>query len=255
MESHELPSWLPDWTLDDAYPSDYLNWSLTRWCWEFLRRNPEYQADYLKFMSIPSYCRYDGELEHALMNKWRVIHLPDPSDSLGHEVIIFDIDYPPHLFEIPVGLFEIFDCFPVAARAMIDFGEVENVTLRFDVRYGIDRQLEKAKVMLMEHVQNIKSGGNLVRVTSDAPNLTKLPVYLRAYDAFMAGAGPRALAAKICPLKNKDPQSLRSGDAEARRAILAGQALVNMGYVNLFKNQSARSFPPPNFVDDISGDS
>ena len=43
------PTWLPDWRDINAYP-DPKSTKRYEWAWEFLRRNPEYQADYESFL-------------------------------------------------------------------------------------------------------------------------------------------------------------------------------------------------------------
>lgn len=45
------PSWLPDWSDKSCY-EDHGD-CLSSWAWEFLRRNPEYQADYARWSALP----------------------------------------------------------------------------------------------------------------------------------------------------------------------------------------------------------
>jgi len=52
--------WLPDWNDETAYP-DHGD-DLGAWAWEFLRRNPEYQADYASWAALPD---DDGEGNHS----------------------------------------------------------------------------------------------------------------------------------------------------------------------------------------------
>lgn len=42
-----MKEWLPDWRNPENYPDPEIT-SMTEWAWEFLRRNPLYQADYKK---------------------------------------------------------------------------------------------------------------------------------------------------------------------------------------------------------------
>lgn len=48
---YSRPDWLPDWRDPNAYTEHGRD--LRSWAWEFLRRNPEYQADYAHYMSLP----------------------------------------------------------------------------------------------------------------------------------------------------------------------------------------------------------
>lgn len=61
--------WLPDWKDETAYP-DPETTSLQQWAWEFLRRNPEYQKDFLAWKEKGGDClrgntqyQYADELE------------------------------------------------------------------------------------------------------------------------------------------------------------------------------------------------
>lgn len=51
LKDFPRPEWLPDWTKPEAYPDHGEN--AAAWAWEFLRRNPEYQADYAHFIAVP----------------------------------------------------------------------------------------------------------------------------------------------------------------------------------------------------------
>lgn len=50
------PEWLPDWRDPDAYP-DPEDLSLHEWAWEFLRRSPDYQRDYARWLQARPYLR------------------------------------------------------------------------------------------------------------------------------------------------------------------------------------------------------
>jgi len=45
------PAWLPDWTKPETYP-DHGDSSIF-WAWEFIRRNPQYIADFKHFNEVP----------------------------------------------------------------------------------------------------------------------------------------------------------------------------------------------------------
>lgn len=49
--SYPKPDWLPDWRDETAY-EDHGD-DFRAWAWEFLRRNPEYQADYARWEALP----------------------------------------------------------------------------------------------------------------------------------------------------------------------------------------------------------
>lgn len=166
------------------------------------------------------------DLESHLMLKWKILQLPDPADEDGWKIVSFDIDMPPFLITLDAPRVELGWTPPPPEP-----DRIENVTLRFDVRLNIEKQLEEAKVILKDTLEmRIES---LNRIRSATPSKEKLPNYLRAYDADVVGVGPRELARKICPHKSNSPASVRSADEEARRAIKTAKGLVDMGYVEL----------------------
>jgi len=52
LDYPEELSWLPDWRDASRYPP-VEGTSGTRWAWEFLRRNPDYQKAYLELSRSP----------------------------------------------------------------------------------------------------------------------------------------------------------------------------------------------------------
>jgi hypothetical protein len=56
-----------DWRDTDYYNNLKNETNLTRWAWEFLRRNPEYQAEYQRFSEFPD-CDETG---NSKIGKWR----------------------------------------------------------------------------------------------------------------------------------------------------------------------------------------
>ena len=51
--------WLPDWRDPDAYPGPN-DLSLREWAWEFLRRSPDYQEDYVRWLRAQPYLTTPG---------------------------------------------------------------------------------------------------------------------------------------------------------------------------------------------------
>lgn len=56
------PHWLPDWKLESEYPTR--DTKRRQLAWEFLRRNPHYQADYARLMAQPYY-QWQKEIIHV----------------------------------------------------------------------------------------------------------------------------------------------------------------------------------------------
>ena len=63
----ESLEWLPDWTDPTCYPP-VEGTSRTQWAWEFLIRNPEYQAAYSKFRDY--------------FSRWLGVMSPNPTEEL-----------------------------------------------------------------------------------------------------------------------------------------------------------------------------
>lgn len=81
------PAWLPDWTDPQTY-TDHGD-DMAAWAWEFLRRNPEYQADFAHYMSVP-WCYPGGYPEGGRTPK--VASPTSPADD--DEMIYFDREPP-----------------------------------------------------------------------------------------------------------------------------------------------------------------
>lgn len=79
---YSRPGWLPDWKDPRAYTDHGDN--MAAWAWEFLRRNPEYQADYARYMSIP-WCYPEGGKTPKLVGR---------TYNDEAEMIYFDADPP-----------------------------------------------------------------------------------------------------------------------------------------------------------------
>jgi len=59
-------SWLPDWRDASQYPP-VEGTSGTRWAWEFLRRNPEYQKAYSELTHVSTYIVIRGPVSHSIV--------------------------------------------------------------------------------------------------------------------------------------------------------------------------------------------
>jgi hypothetical protein len=69
---YPAPTWLPDWRDEKKY-EDHAS-DRDEWAWEYLRRNPEYQADYAKWEELP---------DTDIAEDGRVVWSPKKSLSAG----------------------------------------------------------------------------------------------------------------------------------------------------------------------------
>jgi hypothetical protein len=178
-------------------------------------------------------------LEGHLMEKWGVVHLPDPADENGFKILGLLFEMPPYILDISGP--DISGWVPPPP----DPDEMHHVTLRFDLRFeDLDGQLRRASEILRERrdrLQDSEFGDPEFKpARASTVQVRKLPAYLRAFDASLADIGPRELALKLRhPSKRAGTtgeDAGRAADEEARRAIAAGVRLVNdRGYLDLMK--------------------
>jgi hypothetical protein len=249
------------------------DWPLPVWIWEFLRRNKEYQADYERFVALPGYHKHGGKtskwsgrpfegdmsmwyfdppalpsetrdqyflrhddidsvcmpLEAHLRTKWCITNVPDPAKDDGYFILGPEIETPPYWLQIE-GADATGYIPPIS-----DPDEIHHVTLRFDLRYSIDKQLERAKEYIelqQEHLR--ETGGEIDLIRATGPQLHKLPYYLRAFDADCAGATLSEIGEILFPEKRHELR-LESMIQSAHRAVKGGNELVYGGYKELIR--------------------
>jgi hypothetical protein len=181
-----------------------------------------------------AYCEYwkrignDGidemPLESYLMEKWGVVHLPNPDMDDGFQLIGSVKENLPYLIQINAT-----DPLPEPDRP-------EHVTLRFDLRHSIDVQLAEAKLFLQEQLEYASS--RLIpieRIQASGARNSELPKYLRAFDAALVGAKASEFGPVLYPEK-AGAESADAMKAAANRAVRAGKALVDGGYRSLLTN-------------------
>lgn len=176
----------------------------------------------------------DMALEEHLMGKWGIGCLPDPSDDLGYRILFPPEDSPPEILR--------FD--PPSTHAgrytppMPEQDESWQVTLRFDLRSNIKKQIKNAERILAEEKTRKKEGVNgisdLAEIRASTPQKTELLKYLRAFDAKVVGANDVEIGTKLYPEKNSD-NSRDSMKQSGYRAAKAGKHLVEGGYKLLLK--------------------
>lgn len=212
---------LPDWRDGEQYPNPN-DRPPAWWAWQFLRRNPEYQADYRQWAEYSD--RYVDEHgvvpqdDWQLLEKWRIKMMPDPREA--NYVLLPLSHYAPEPQHRGCGRPALHEC-----------------VLKFDLRYSVDRQIEYAAEYLKlqkEHFYRVHDarGTTPEKFTAKGSQIRKLAEYLRALDAKLSGAKPLEIAAVLYPLLGRvltrDP-----GPARAEFACKAGKMLSEGGYIDL----------------------
>lgn len=185
--------------------------------------------------------------DHLIDEKWEILHLADPANDEGYDCI-------PHLIELPREINEELECPPGKGLITTETGWVEvdveastikpepedwfEMTLRFDLRYSIDKQLEDAKILMQEKISILDyiqpdypyQDWKKIR-GSTGIKLKNLPMYLRAYDAKQTGATFLEIGKALQPHLDED-----NAKQQAYNAFLKAEELVNGGYRELMKH-------------------
>lgn len=249
----------PDWKDESHYQITAQKYNLAQWAWEFLRRNPEYQEDYERFDKLPSYNRNGSKtvkwyaykamwwhdpslryckhpilededtiaeyfhrtgddspfyysLEDHLIEKWCIQsqEIYDPSYDDGETGFLTFQKYP-KLLTISDPKDEY--------KTPIENDNEFTVTLRFDLRYPIDRQLEDAKEELHLTRDALIENGSFDDLNSAQTikkckhHIKNFPIYLRAYDGKHAGASLSEIGKIIYPKLDPEISKKRASDA------------------------------------------
>ncbi|MBS0424647.1 MAG: DUF2285 domain-containing protein [Proteobacteria bacterium] len=205
---------------------------------------------------------YFYSLEDQLIDeKWEILYLADPANNEGYDCI-------PHLIELPREINDYFECptdNSVAltatgwAEAEAEAEEIEptsikpetedwfEMTLRFDLRYSLDQQLDNAKILLQERVSQLDF------LQPDYPyhdwkrmrgaigiQTRNLPIYLRVYDGRQTGAKFAEIGEELYrdEIENSDPEKAldqKNAEKRAREAFKNATRLMQGGYKELMK--------------------
>jgi hypothetical protein len=176
--------------LDWRNPADYeytAGLTLHQWAWEFLRRNPEYQATWERFKDADQATRLKAA-QH-----WGMSYLVDP-----------DLAAP----ESRYGFLE-------AAQVTIMFSwnqvpkDDRYIVLMFDLELPATPQLIDAEGVVRTLQESRRTVRKLpVRSTTARAQRDLYPEYVRVLDASSDGLGARAIGKALYP-KLSDPEAQR----------------------------------------------
>jgi hypothetical protein len=189
-----------DWTNAGAYP---IAKDLDRngWTWEFMRRNPDYRADFAGLKTAKSHydpSKKDGENEQdwirrvmasggepvrmtpneQFVRKWRVIQIRDPNSAGPPDFDVFPIR--PVFDEIKKYFEDDESCRQVAGFAV----------LVFDLGSGVAAQLDRGKAWLLAHQKSSKGKRRNIWPKHWI-------TYLRLIDAHLVGAESPEIRAQL----------------------------------------------------------
>jgi len=226
---------MPDWRKaeDYAYTEGL---TLHEWAWEFLRRNPEYRADWASLQDKIA----SGELirdmnatteanaHYASMNlagKWDLYTMDDPYKAA------IERHFRPHFrYTTDVSILQGDTGQGAYRDGVLWVHWPLNPALRFNLLVPIEPQLEVAR-QILTRLRNQLKVADKVRVRTGKPQPDKFPLYVRVLDAYLDGAKDnevgRALFADAY-----DPR------LKAREVNEAARKLTNSGYRDLLLTPS-----------------
>jgi hypothetical protein len=216
-----------------------------RWRWEFMRRNPDYQADYHK-------CRTQGKSEEAFCEKWEIDtrSMPDPAKSWeqlrreGTDRLIEKFKAQHIGMEIPTEFSKLIEDFEkhYATKAFLSdgveivhgrMGSIQDIDLANlsdnDLVLHIDFSKINSVANLKKYISHIieeqaeidlkvESGPFLVKSKKIDPYSKRASkygidyeVYLKAWDMRNSGADYK------CIFKELDPRGYKRGYTEKGR--------------------------------------
>ena len=182
LDYPEELSWLPDWRDASQYPP-VEGTSGTRWAWEFLRRNPDYQRDYSSLPEDIKKCLtkvHPGRVSYG-GNECHMTIYPLPSrEVLAHlERMVTKFHLRKNVYPISPESGQtnlIFGPYTHRRSPSASFVDTspDKVLIEFDLKLPIEGQIKLARHSLREK-------GALVGGLKYRPE--KFPSYLRILDA------------------------------------------------------------------------
>ena len=221
----KLEEWYRDanWTNPEHYPA--LNASYDRWAWEFLRRNDEFKKEFAGVHE--SSAKEKKRVQKKLCERWGIalVYLhgwieenPGKYDS-------------PCLFQTSIA-----DCIIATYHLNKDderefhiVPHVENEFLyRVNLMWPIEPQIQAIKRHSIANQKMREQNNRAKPVTQVRRHVNKFPAYLRAFDAFKAGANAEQIASQFSKekLKIDDTDYVKA----AYNAEVAARRLINGEY-------------------------
>lgn len=182
-------------------------------------------------------------LEEHLMNKWGILHLCDPADNVaelfsGYGDYLSDI--PPHIFNLE-NIHDFFvegidDSYVLLRGDIQDSDDINNIFIRFDLRYSIDSQIERARLILNYNKEMRRYDYPEIFNRRESTHSDKsLLNFLRAFDGKWSGATKKEIAEILFPEKEREIQQ-DSGIKGVNYALRhANELIFNRGYLRLIR--------------------
>lgn len=175
---------VPDWQDADSYPA-FETWTLQRWHWEFIRREPDYREQAMAFLDRmeKGWGRNDQSLAfQSYFARWGYCDIvldPRRSDYSDDQLKRLRLD----AVAIAIG--------SPHSRMELQKGQA---AIRIDLTKPLEPQFELARRAARQ--AQIDAEGGLI---DERERRDKWPSYLRTLDARTAGASWREIGATLSP--------------------------------------------------------
>jgi hypothetical protein len=225
-----------DWRKLENYPG-LPHWadSSSRWAWEFMRRNAEYEVDRERWPAAwgdgldPADEAY--QLRRELADKWgvtcRAKHWPESDNAQGWQRFIFglhqlmgfagaDAGEPGHVRR--------------SGEQWEEYLQVRRseVWVRFDLEEKLDQQLQHAG----KYLKDVREYLGITPPIHRLRKPEKLQQYLRVWDATQANTTSAEIAKELYPgMPNTYPEF--SGNDQVRKDLSAANKLIDFGFLAL----------------------
>ncbi|MCB1984110.1 MAG: DUF2285 domain-containing protein [Burkholderiales bacterium] len=225
-----------DWRVIENYPGlskDWWNCS-SRWAWEFMRRNHEYETARECWRSAWGNGLYPSDeayqVRRNLANRWGVTcHMscwPESDDPLGWQNLIWGLH--------SIMAFSGADAEPDSPRRTgeqwEEFLQVRRseVWVRFDLEEKLDNQLKATK----KYLTNVREYLEIAPPKHRLRKAEKLQQYLRVWDATQTGTPRDEIAKELYPeMSNEYPEF--SGSDQVRKDLSEANKLIDFGFLAL----------------------
>lgn len=207
---------IADWKEDNKYPS--IEWMkdccyMGVWAWEFLRRNPEYQHDFIKLEGLKKNKKLYMNEWRRLRDKYFVSNFIDPREeiSLDNHIAFYN----------PFDGIEIYAYKENETNIKYPLQKHEDILIKFNLSEPIKEQIDST-YRILKYLQREFRNQKLIKVVSKKHHLDIFRDYLRILDAEAIGIDIDEIASVLLPtVENKYPDFL------GRKRIKANSKAAN----------------------------
>ena len=214
-----------------AYPGPY-NLLLVQWAWEFLRRNPRYQQDWVEKAEpvVTSRGEYDKSLISKELDaeikeieqKYGIMRVQDPKD--GRWPPAFSSEFV-SMYGCPTSLDSI--------QWAIQVGPGE-LYVKFNLKRSISGQIEVVRGWIENYQRDLVNSGRRPKPRQTRNWRDKWPMYLRVLDARAADVSLNEIARILFPDTPNSYPEFKGRDA-IRKDLTAARRLRDGGYLSMLR--------------------